>query len=40
MARLNNLSEYADKLDKKAIVDKVWPNLVRKLALMSSAMLC
>ena len=40
MALLDNLSEYADKLDKKAIVDKVWPNLVRKLALMFSAMLC
>ena len=40
MALLDNLSEYADKLDKKAIVDKVWPNLVRKLALLFSAMLC
>lgn len=28
MALLDNLSEYADKLDKKAVVDKIWPNLV------------
>ena len=31
MALLDNLSEYADKLDKKAVVEKVWPNLVRVL---------
>jgi hypothetical protein len=29
MALLDSLSEYADKLDKKVVVDKVWPNLVR-----------
>ncbi|KAH0832319.1 hypothetical protein J3R83DRAFT_13329 [Lanmaoa asiatica] len=27
MALLDNLSEYADKLDKKVVVDKVWPHL-------------
>ncbi|KAF9242051.1 hypothetical protein BU15DRAFT_44386 [Melanogaster broomeanus] len=27
MALLDSLPEYADKLDKKAVVDKVWPNL-------------
>ncbi|KAF8557538.1 ARM repeat-containing protein [Imleria badia] len=27
MALLDNLSEYAEKLDKKAVVDKVWPNI-------------
>lgn len=29
MALLDNLPEYADKLDNKAVTDKVWPNLVR-----------
>lgn len=28
MALLDHLPEYADKLDKKAVADKVWPNLV------------
>ena len=28
MALLDNLSEYVDKLDKKTVVEKVWPNLV------------
>ena len=28
MALLDHLSEYADKLDKKTVVDKIWPNLV------------
>ena len=32
MALLDNLSEYAERLDKKAVVDKIWPNLVRKLS--------
>jgi SCY1-like protein 1 len=29
MALLDHLPEYADKLDKKAVVDKIWPHLVR-----------
>ena len=29
MALLDHLPEYADKLDKKTVVDKIWPNLVR-----------
>ena len=37
MALLDNLSEYADKLDKKVVVDKVWPNLVRVLRLVCLA---
>ncbi len=28
MALLEHLSEYADKLDKKTVSDKIWPNLV------------
>jgi SCY1-like protein 1 len=28
MALLDHLAEYADKLDKKSVVDKIWPNLV------------
>ncbi|EIN12027.1 ARM repeat-containing protein [Punctularia strigosozonata HHB-11173 SS5] len=27
MALLEHLSEYCDKLDKKTVVDKIWPNL-------------
>ncbi|EKM53988.1 uncharacterized protein PHACADRAFT_96310 [Phanerochaete carnosa HHB-10118-sp] len=27
MALLDNLQEYADKLDKKTVSDKIWPNL-------------
>ncbi|RPD63710.1 ARM repeat-containing protein [Lentinus tigrinus ALCF2SS1-6] len=27
MALLEHLSEYADKLDKKTVCDKIWPNL-------------
>ncbi|KAH9940496.1 uncharacterized protein BXZ73DRAFT_42907 [Epithele typhae] len=27
MALLEHLSEYADKLDKKSVSDKIWPNL-------------
>ena len=27
MALLEHLSEYADKLDKKTVSDKIWPNL-------------
>ena len=34
MALLDNLSEYAERLDKKAVVDKIWPNLVRKLSFL------
>lgn len=29
MVLLDHLPEYADKLDKKTVVDKIWPNLVR-----------
>lgn len=29
MALLDALPEFADKLDKKLVVDKVWPHLVR-----------
>lgn len=29
MALLDHLPEYADKLDNKAVTDKIWPNLVR-----------
>lgn len=28
MALLDNLDEFKDKLDKKVVVDKVWPHLV------------
>jgi len=28
MALLDHLPEYADKLDKKSVTDKIWPNLV------------
>ena len=28
MALLDHLGEYADRLDKKSVVDKIWPNLV------------
>ena len=28
MALLDHLQDYADKLDKKTVVDKIWPNLV------------
>lgn len=28
MALLDNLDEFKDKLDKKIVVDKVWPHLV------------
>lgn len=37
MALLEALPEFADKLDKKMVVDKVWPNLVRSLGLMRDA---
>ena len=29
MALLDHLPEYADKLDKKMVTDKIWPHLVR-----------
>ena len=29
MALLDNLDEFKDKMDKKTVVDKVWPHLVR-----------
>jgi SCY1-like protein 1 len=29
MALLHHLSEYVEKLDKKAVVEKIWPHLVR-----------
>jgi SCY1-like protein 1 len=28
IALLDNLSNFAEKLDKKTVVDKIWPNLV------------
>ena len=28
MALLDNLDEFKDKMDKKVVVDKVWPHLV------------
>ena len=31
MALLDQLSDYADKLDKKTVSDKIWPNLVSRL---------
>jgi SCY1-like protein 1 len=30
MALLDNLSEFADRLDKKSVADMIWPHLVRK----------
>lgn len=35
MALLDHLSEYADKLDKKTVVDKIWPNLVGRPPIIS-----
>lgn len=32
MALLDLLPDYADKLDKKTVCDKIWPNLVSELA--------
>lgn len=32
MALLDHLPEYADKMDKKTVCDKVWPNLVSEPA--------
>jgi hypothetical protein len=29
MALLHHLSEFVEKLDKKAVVEKIWPHLVR-----------
>jgi SCY1-like protein 1 len=29
MALLDHLPEYADKLDRKSVSDKIWPHLVR-----------
>lgn len=34
MALLDHLPEYADKLDKKAVADKIWPNLVSSQTLL------
>ena len=31
MALLDLLPDYADKLDKKMVCDKIWPNLVSDL---------
>lgn len=31
LALLEHLSEYADKLDKKTVGEKIWPHLVRFL---------
>jgi SCY1-like protein 1 len=33
MALLDHLGEYADKLDKKSAVDKIWPHLVSWMSL-------
>ena len=32
MALLDHLGEYADKLDKKSVMDKMWPHLVSQTA--------
>ena len=37
MALLDHLQDYADKLDKKTVTDKIWPNLVRLIPLYSRA---
>ena len=29
MALLDQLADYADKLDKKTVSDKIWPSLVK-----------
>ena len=34
MALLENLDAYADKLDKSAVSDKIWPHLVCLLFLL------
>ena len=34
MALLDHLSEYADKLDKKTVVDKIWTNLVQSMIML------
>ena len=34
MALLDHLSEYADKLDKKTVVDKIWPSLVQRWSIL------
>lgn len=31
MALLDHLTDYAEKLDKKTVSDKIWPHLVRNL---------
>ena len=36
LALLEHLPEYADKLDKRTVVDKIWPHLVRLRAALSS----
>ena len=33
MALLDHLTDYAEKLDKKTVSDKIWPHLVRNLDL-------
>ena len=30
MALLENLPTYVERLDQKTVVDKIWPNLVRR----------
>jgi SCY1-like protein 1 len=39
MALLEHLPEFADRLDKKAVVDKIWPHLVRRPLLVSPSAL-
>jgi len=36
MALLDHLPKYADKLDKKAVANKIWPHLVRRRCLYSN----
>lgn len=35
MALLDHLDDYADKLDKRTVSDKIWPHLVRDLDYVS-----
>jgi SCY1-like protein 1 len=30
MTLLDNMPNFAEKLDSKTVVDKIWPNLVRR----------
>lgn len=37
LALLEHLPEYADKLDKRTVVDKIWPHLVRVASVCPAA---